>query len=81
MRPDCNPFSKSAQRRPWWLSLLPLAFLAHIGEELWGGEGFVAWTGRLLASALSLPRYTVINAIGWSVFAGLTLLGITRAET
>ena len=65
-------------RRPWWLLLLPLAFLLHIAEELWGGEGFPAWTGRLVEEPISIERFLSINAVGWPIFALLTLLGITR---
>jgi hypothetical protein len=59
--------------------LLPLAFLLHIAEELWGGEGFPAWTGRLVAVPLGIERFRAINAVGWPAFALLTGLGLRRA--
>jgi len=65
-------------KRPWWLLLLPLSFLLHIAEELWAGEGFVAWTGRLFASPLTDARFSAINAVGWPLFACLTLSAILR---
>lgn len=66
--------------RPWWLLLLPLCFLLHIAEELWAGEGFVAWTGRLFSSPITATRYATINVIGWSVFAAFTVLAILSSR-
>ena len=75
---DPPPQAPRRGLRPWWLLLLPLAFLLHIAEELWGGEGFPAWTGRLVEVPISVERFLSINAVGWPVFAVLTGLGITR---
>jgi len=68
-------------RRPWWLLLLPLCFLLHIGEELWAGEGFAAWTGRLFSSPITAARYATISSIGWTLFACLTLVAILQARS
>ena len=68
------------ETRPWWLLLLPLCFLLHIFEERWAGEGFVAWTARLVSSPITTNRFLVINAIGWPTFSALTLLAILRSR-
>ncbi len=68
-------------RRPWWLLLLPAAFLFHIAEEVWAGEGFVAWTGRVFSTPISVARFFTINAIGWPLFACLTLVAILKSRS
>ena len=66
--------------RPWWLLLLAVCFLLHIAEELWAGEGFIAWTGRLFSSPITATRFVTINTIGWLLFACLTVLAIVDAR-
>jgi hypothetical protein len=58
--------------------LLPLCFLLHIAEELWAGEGFIAWTARLFSSPITATRFAVINGIGWPLFACLSLLAVLQ---
>lgn len=64
----------------WWLLLLPLAYLLHLAEEWWGGEGFAVWTARALGSPVSTTRFLVLNSIVWPLFAVLTTAGILRAR-
>ena len=45
--------------------LLPVAYLAHLGEEWWGGAGFSAWTQSTLGAGVSPGRFVLINAIAW----------------
>jgi len=51
-------------------------FVGHIGEEIFAGEGFAAWTGRVFGSPLSPARYAAINLIGWPAFLLMTLVAI-----
>jgi hypothetical protein len=67
--------------RPWCLLLLPVFFLVHIGEELWAGEGFAAWTSRLSGSPVTEVRYAAINGIGWPIFASLTVVAVLRPRS
>ena len=46
-------------------ALLPLAYLAHLCEEWWGGAGFPAWTLGTLGVEVSPERFIAINAIAW----------------
>src|ERR1051326_882972 len=55
----------SGQRPGKWIWLFPLTYVAHIGEELWGGEGFAAWINRVAGFHLTAERLLVLNAIGW----------------
>ena len=73
----------TAERTParsWWLLLLPASYLLHIGEELWGGEGFAAWTSRITGAPMSETRFLVVNAVLWPLSAVLTTLGIRKAR-
>ena len=65
-----------SQGRPWWLLILPAVFLAHIGEEVFAGEGFAVWTGRIFGSPLGAARYAAINLVGWPAFLILTVVAI-----
>lgn len=48
-----------------WIWLFPLTYLAHIGEEVWGGAGFAAWIGAVAGVRMSAETLVVWNAIGW----------------
>lgn len=56
--------------------LLPLAYLAHLCEEWWGGEGFVAWTQHALGAGVSPVRFLVLNGIAGPLFLAGTVAGI-----
>jgi hypothetical protein len=45
----------------WWF--LP-AYLAHLAEELWAGEGLPRWLGRIAGRPLPDPAFLAINAVG-----------------
>jgi hypothetical protein len=49
--------------------LLPLAYVAHLCEEWWGGPGFSAWTHAVLGAEVSPERFILINAVALPVFA------------
>ena len=72
--------SSVAERRPWWLLGLPLALLAHIAEEWWCGEGFVAWILRATGQTVSPTRFLVVNGIAWPLAFGLTLAAVLRPK-
>jgi hypothetical protein len=61
-----------------WLLLLPLAYLLHLAEEWWGGEGFVAWTTRAYGLPVSETRFLILNGIVWPLFCALTLLAFRK---
>jgi hypothetical protein len=66
--------------RPWWLLLLPLGYLLHLGEEWWGGEGFAAWTARAVGAPVSPTRFLVLNGIVWPLFTVLTVAALFRPK-
>lgn len=72
--------SDGRARRHWWLLVLPLAYLLHLGEEWWGGEGFAAWTARLAGAPVSETRFIVLNSIVWPLFFGLTVAAILKPK-
>ena len=72
--------TNASSTRPWWLLGLPLAFLAHIAEEWWGGEGFVSWILRASGQTVSPTRFLVVNGIAWPLALGLTLGAILRPK-
>lgn len=47
----------------WWPLLLPGAYLLHLGEEWWGGEGFALWMARAYGREVSTTRFLVLNGI------------------
>jgi len=49
---------------PWWVILLPIAFLAHICEEGLGGPGFPAWTQNTLHLGVSPGRFVLMSSSG-----------------
>jgi uncharacterized protein with HXXEE motif len=74
--------SESQLRRTslrWWPLLLPCAYLLHLAEEWWGGEGFVLWTARAaLGRQVSPTRFLVLNGIVWPLFAALTVAALRK---
>lgn len=64
--------------RNWWPILLPCAYLLHLAEEWWGGEGFAIWTGRALGAPVSTTRFLILNGIVWPFFAILTVVALRR---
>ena len=49
---------------PWWVIFLPIAFLAHICEEWFGGPGFPAWTQSTLGAGVSPARFVLMSGGG-----------------
>jgi hypothetical protein len=72
--------SVGAHDRKWWLLVLPLSYLLHLGEEWWGGEGFATWIARIVGSPVSTTRFIVLNSILWPLFCGLTVISIFRPK-
>jgi hypothetical protein len=69
----------NAQRRAnWWWLALPASYLAHLCEEWWGGEGFAAWTARVVGAPISETRFILLNSIAAPMFILGTVLAITR---
>lgn len=63
---------------PAWILLLPLAYLAHLAEEWWGGEGVAAWTAQALGREISLDRFVLLNAVAAPLAVGLTVAALRR---
>jgi hypothetical protein len=55
-----------------------VAYLLHLAEEWWGGEGFAAWTARAVGREVSPTRFLVLNGIVWPLFAALTVAALRR---
>lgn len=62
----------------WWPLLLPCAYLLHLAEEWWGGEGFALWMVRAYGRQVSTTRFLVLNGIAWPLFAGLTVAALWK---
>jgi hypothetical protein len=45
-----------------WIWLFPLAYGAHLAEELWIGGGLPAWLSDLTGAPLTVDRFIDINA-------------------
>jgi hypothetical protein len=41
-----------------WIWILPVSYIVHLAEEVWGGEGYAAWISRLSGS--TFPRSTLL---------------------
>ena len=61
---------------PRWSALLPLAYVAHLAEEWWGGPGFSAWAHAVLGAEVSPDRFILINAVAFPLFAVGTMCAI-----
>jgi hypothetical protein len=66
----------SPESRRLWPLLLPLAYLLHLGEEWWGGEGFPLWASRVIGRSLPDERFLVINGIAWPLMLAGSLLAV-----
>lgn len=74
-----NPIAEGGSAiRKWWPLMLPIAYLLHLVEEWFGGEGFASWTTRALNAPVSPTRFIVLNSIVWPLFALLTVLAMRR---
>lgn len=47
-----------------WPWLFPLAYLAHIAEEYWGGDGYSAYLSRTKGVMLTSGRFLFMTGIG-----------------
>ncbi|HEX9667955.1 MAG TPA: HXXEE domain-containing protein [Thermoanaerobaculia bacterium] len=68
----------SRRVRDSWPLLLPSAYLLHLAEEWWGGEGFASWTARALGRQVSPSRFLLLNGIVWPLFAVLTVMALRK---
>jgi hypothetical protein len=66
----------SPEPRPLWPLLLPFAYLLHLGEEWWGGEGFPVWASRFIGRSLPDGRFLVINGIAWPLMLAGSLVAV-----
>ena len=58
--------------------LFPAAYLAHLAEELWGGEGFPAWLARIVGRPLPVSAFLVINAVAFALLIVGTIAAVRR---
>lgn len=59
-----------------WSWLFPLTYIIHIGEEFYGGEGYLAYLKRLRGVDMSSTKFLVGQGIGLA----LIILGIVIAR-
>jgi Protein of unknown function with HXXEE motif len=64
---------------PRIILLLPVAYLAHVAEEWFGG--FLAWTPVTLGYEISAGRFAVINGVAIVVFIGGTFAALRYPAT
>jgi hypothetical protein len=64
--------------REWWPLLLPCAYLLHLAEEWWGGEGFGSWMARAYGREVSPFRFLLLNGVVWPLFAVLTVAALRK---
>lgn len=56
-----------------WIWLFPATYLIHLGEEVWGGEGYAAWISRLTGSPFPRSTLLLLNAL---LLAGMVVIVI-----
>ena len=58
-----------------WIWLFPLAYGAHIVDELWSGVGFPSWISELTGAQLTVERFVSLNTMAFVVMVVLVVLG------
>ena len=53
--------------------LLPAAYLIHLLEEYFAGEGFPVWLSGFMNADLSTTDFLIINGIAWPVMAAFAI--------
>ena len=69
-----NSEANTQTRAGAWGWLFPATYALHILEETWGGEGFVAWIGRVAGVELEATQFLVWNALALSLMAAGVVL-------
>ena len=55
--------------------LYPASYLLHIIEELWGGDGFVAWFSKAFSRGLTDRSFLTLNCLALALLtAGIILI-------
>ncbi len=57
-----------------WVWLVPLAYAAHVIEEAFGGQGFVAWVVERGGPQMTVGLFFVLNIVGLALLAAATFL-------
>ena len=60
--------------RAAWGWLFPATYALHILEEVWGGEGFIAWLSRIAGIELAATQFLVWNALALLLMAAGVVL-------
>lgn len=60
------------------IALLPVAFVAHVAEEWYGG--FSAWTATALGTEVSPERFLLINLVALPIFSGCAIASLRDAK-
>jgi hypothetical protein len=72
---DKTQWSEKAWPAAWgWL--YPATYAVHILEELWGGEGFTAWLGRVAGVELAARQFLIWNALALLLMAAGVWLAV-----
>jgi len=57
-----------------WGWLFPATYAVHIGEEVWGGEGFVAWFARIAGVELRAEQFLLWNTLALLLMSATIVL-------
>jgi hypothetical protein len=60
------------------LWLFPIAYLAHLAEEFWGGPGFPAWFAHFAGRPLPVSAFVGINTVAFALMLAGTVMAIRR---
>lgn len=58
-----------------WIWLFPIAYGAHILDELWSGVGFPAWFSGLTGAQLTVERFVSMNTTAFVILVVLVVIG------
>jgi hypothetical protein len=74
LRDERQPGERTWPAVAGWL--YPATYAVHILEELWGGEGFTAWLGRVAGVELAARQFLVWNALALLLMTAGVLLAL-----
>jgi hypothetical protein len=74
------PSPESSRAAPPWTLLLPVAYVAHLCEEWWGGPGFSAWASTTLGANVSQERFLLINAVALPAFIAGSIAAVRSSR-
>jgi hypothetical protein len=70
----------SSRAAPLSALLLPVAYVAHLCEEWWGGPGFSAWASATLGADVSQERFLLVNSVALPVFIAGSIAAVKSSR-